>query len=330
MIISASRRTDIPSYYSEWFFNRLREGYVLVRNPMNFRQVSKIDLSPEVVDGIVFWTKNPAPMMKRLEELEGYNYYFQFTLTAYGPAPPPAPPPKTKVLVPLFRQLSEEIGKEKVIWRYDPIFLNETYTIEYHCNCFERLASELARYTEKCTISFLDFYRKTERNMRPFHIQPVAVWQQTELAERLAGIAKRYGLGLDTCAESGDFGKFGIGHACCIDKERLERIGGYKLKVRKDKNQRPECGCAQSIDIGAYHTCKNGCRYCYANYSRISADNNFHRHDPSSPLLSGEIDENDKIKERDVRSLTDGQMTLFELEKEGRVLSDESVQDESV
>lgn len=123
MIISASRRTDIPSYYSEWMLNRLKEKYVLVRNPMNIHQVSKIDLSPNVVDAIVFWTKNPTPMLGRLDELKDYIYYFQFTLTAYGPDVERNLPSKNRIIIPTFQELSKEIGKEKVVWRYDPIFL---------------------------------------------------------------------------------------------------------------------------------------------------------------------------------------------------------------
>jgi len=311
VIISASRRTDIPSYYSEWLFNRLNEKYVLVRNPMNIHQISKIDLSPEIVDGIVFWTKNPAPMLNRLEKLEKYNFYFQFTLTAYGPEIETGLPSKNKVIIPSFQRLSKAIGKEKVVWRYDPIFLNETYTIDYHCRYFEVLASKLAYCTEKCTISFLDLYRNTERNIKPIHIQPVTEVQQLEIIEKFVGIAQRYNLHLDTCAEPCDFGKFGVSHACCIDKERFERIGGYKLNVEKDKNQRDKCGCMASIDIGAYNTCKNGCLYCYANYSSLSVNNNFEKHNAESPLLFGEINENDKIKERNVKSLIDGQRCLF-------------------
>ncbi len=315
MIISASRRTDIPSYYSEWLFNRLKEEYVLVRNPMNIHQISRVDLSPRLVDGIVFWTKNPTPMLKRLEELEKYNFYFQFTLTAYGPEVEAGLPSKNTVIIPSFQRLSKEVGKEKVIWRYDPIFLNETYTVDYHCKYFEVLASRLAQYTEKCTISFLDFYRNTRRNIKPLRIQPITEEQQMEIVEKLVGIAKRYGLNLDTCAESCDFGKLGVSHACCIDKERFERIGNYKLNIEKDKNQREECGCIASIDIGAYNTCKNNCLYCYANYSSTSVNGNFGKHNLESPLLFGEINEGDIIKERNVKSFIDGQLTLFDFEK---------------
>lgn len=318
MIISASRRTDIPSFYSRWFFRRLKEEYVFVRNPLNIHQISKINLSPEVVDGIVFWTKNPVPMLGRLEELEKYYFYFQFTLTSYGPEVETGLPSKNKAIIPAFQRLSKEIGKEKVVWRYDPIFLSETYTIEYHCRYFEVLASKLAQYTEKCTISFLDFYRNTERNMKSLHICPMTGQQQREIVERFAGIAQKYRLNLDTCAQTGDFKKFGVSHACCIDKKRFEKIGKYQLNIKKDKNQRNECGCVQSIDIGAYNTCKNGCLYCYANHSRSGVEHNFKEHNAKSPMLSGKQTNRDIVKERDVKSFIDRQLSLpvYECESE--------------
>ena len=313
MIISASRRTDIPSYYSEWMLNRLKEKYVLVRNPMNIHQISKIDLSPNVVDAIVFWTKNPTPMLGRLDELKDYIYYFQFTLTAYGPDVERNLPSKNRIIIPTFQQLSKEIGKEKVIWRYDPIFFNEQYSIEYHCKYFEVLASKLGDYTEKCTVSFMDMYRNTERNVKPLSIVKDTYEMQVELLQRFVEIAKEYGLYIDTCAEIGDFHNIGVEHAHCIDRERIERIGGFKLNVDKDTNQRAECGCVASIDIGAYNTCKNGCLYCYANYSSNTVEKNFGMHNPKSPLLFGEIDSTDVIKERKVKSLINNQMNLFDL-----------------
>lgn len=312
MIVSASRRTDIPSYYSEWMLNRLKEEYVLVRNPMNIHQVSKIDLSPSVVDALVFWTKNPTPMLQHLDELKDYIYYFQFTLSAYGPDVERNLPSENKVIIPTFQKLSQEIGKEKVVWRYDPIFFNEQYTMQYHCKYFEVLASKLAGYTEKCTISFMDLYRNTERNIKPLNIVKDTREMQEELLQRFVEIARQYELYIDACAEIGDFHKFGVEHAHCIDRERIERIGGFKLDVEKDTNQRAECGCVASIDIGAYNTCKNGCLYCYANYSENTVGKNFGLHNPKSPLLFGEIDESDIIKERKVKSLIKTQMSLFD------------------
>ncbi len=163
MIISASRRTDIPSYYSEWFFNRIKEGYVCVRNPMNIHQVGKIPLSPDVIDGIVFWTKNPTPMLNRLDEISQYNYYFQFTVNSYNTDIETNIPSKNDVIIPTFQKLSKQIGKNRVIWRYDPILINEKYTLEYHLTYFKMMADKLADYTEKCTISFIDIYRNIQK-----------------------------------------------------------------------------------------------------------------------------------------------------------------------
>ena len=313
MIISASRRTDIPSYYSAWMINRLKEKYVLVRNPMNIHQVSKIDLSPRVVDAIVFWTKNPTIMLPYLDQIKDYTYYFQFTLTAYGPDVEKNLPSKNKIIIPTFQRLSREIGKERIIWRYDPIFFNEQYSMEYHCKYFEVLASKLSDYTEKCTVSFMDMYRNTEKNVRGLSIVKDTYEMQVELLQRFVEIAKKYGLYIDTCAEIGNFHNIGVEHAHCIDRERIERIGGFKLNVDKDRNQRAECGCVASIDIGAYNTCKNGCLYCYANYSSKTVEKNFGMHNPDSPLLFGEIDDTDVIKERKVKSLIDNQMSLFDM-----------------
>ena len=312
MIISASRRTDIPTYYADWLFNRLKEEYVLVRNPMNIHQIGKISLAPEVVDGIVFWTKNPIPMLDRLSELDKYNYYFQFTLNAYGKDVEPNIPSKNDVIIPAFQQLSKIIGRERIIWRYDPIFFNEYFTMEYHCKYFRMLAERLGPYTEKCTVSFLDLYRNTARNTKPLNIQPETREQQIEIMQRFLKIADEYGLYIDTCAEEIDLEKFGIAHAHCIDKKRFEQIGKYKLSVEKDPNQRPECGCIASIDIGTYNTCKNGCLYCYANYSHNTVVKNTQLHNPLSPLLFGEVGPDDTIKERKVKSCKDCQFTLFD------------------
>lgn len=168
MILSVSRRTDIPAFYSDWFYNRIKEGYVLVRNPFNAHQVSRIKLSPEVIDCIVFWPKNPRAMMSRLSELKGYNYYFQFTLTSYDNTIEVNVPQK-KYIIDTFIELSNMIGKDRIIWRYDPILLTDRYDKQYHYKWFDYLAKRLKDYTNKCIISFMDLYRKTERNLG--HIQ---------------------------------------------------------------------------------------------------------------------------------------------------------------
>lgn len=302
MIISASRRTDIPTYYSNWFFNRVMDGYVLVRNPMNAHQISKIALNPDVVDGIVFWTKNPIPMLNELKILHDYMYYFQFTLNSYAQDVEAHVPNKQKHIIPAFKKLSDMIGPDRVIWRYDPIFLNDTYTPEYHIRYFERIAKELSPYTKKCTISFIDFYRNTSKNVSGLSLRDFPEETQKSLAKELAAIAHSYGLLIDTCAEGIELQEYGIEHARCIDDRLLSKLLECPLDIGKDKSQRLECGCIESIDIGAYNSCRNGCKYCYANYSEKTVCSNFAKHIPDSPLLFGEVGPDDKITERKVTS----------------------------
>lgn len=298
MIVSASRRTDIPACYPDWFCQRIREGYVLTRNPMRFHQVSKVSLSPEAVDGIVFWTKNSEPMMDRLDELNAYTYYFQFTLTSYGKDIEPGVPAKNSGAIPAFQRLSDKIGPERVIWRYDPILLSEKYTINYHMEYFHEIAKRLKGCTYKCIISFVDRYQNTERNFDSLRFVEIEDDTKRSLADSLSQTARSFGMSMDTCAEEIDLNDYGIGHAKCIDGNLLGKLRGYPLIVSKDKNQRPHCGCDASVDIGMYNTCKNGCKYCYANYKNGAIKINAAGHDPFSPLLIGSIGEDDVIKER--------------------------------
>lgn len=311
MIISASRRTDIPTYYSEWFMNRVREGFVLVRNPMNFHLISRIKLSPDVIDGIVFWTKNPIPLLDKLNQLEDYTFYFQFTITSYGKDIEPNIPSKNDVIIPAFQHLSEQIGSDRVVWRYDPIMLNSKYTFDYHLHAFEKLAQKLHNYTKKCTISFIDFYQNTLNNVKELKLADFPDTKILELSKHLASIAHSYGLLIDTCAEKINLQQFGIDHARCIDDRLFEKLLGCSLHVSKDKNQRLECGCVASIDIGMYNTCKNGCRYCYANYSDNAVLSNSEKHNPTSALLFGEVGPDDVIKERKIESCRDGQLSIL-------------------
>ena len=311
MILSVSRRTDIPNYYADWFYNRIKEGFLCVRNPMNFHQVSRIELSPEVVDCIVFWTKNPEPMMERLEELSSYPYYFQFTLTGYGKDVEPGVPHKREKMIPVFQKLSEKIGKQKVIWRYDPVIFTGTYTPEYHLKAFEQIAGALNGCTDKCVISFGDVYAKNKKNMEVMGAYEADPSVLLDFSKKISEIARANGMTVGSCSEMIDLSACGIGHNSCIDKALIEEIIGCKIKTSKDKNQRPECGCVESIDIGRYDTCKNGCRYCYACDSRCSVIKNCGRYDEKAPLLCGILTEEDKIAERKIKSLKEEQISFF-------------------
>jgi len=332
MIISASRRTDIPNYYSEWFYNRIKEGFVYVRNPRNVHQVSRIDLSKDVVDIIVFWTKNPEPMFARLDELAAYHYCFQFTLTGYGKDIERNIPHKKEKMIPVFRELASRIGKQKVVWRYDPILFAKKYTPEYHLRAFRAIAEALKGYTEKCVISFVDLYACNRKNMEAIGSYSLDGAGLQEFAKEISRIAGQNGMKVGSCAENIDLGFCGIEHNCCIDKEWIENIIGCRIKAGKDKNQRPECGCMESVEIGAYDTCRSGCIYCYANRGacravhcatdraadRVAHGNqervmdNCGGYDPASPILCGRITAEDKISIRRGKSLKEEQLSLLQ------------------
>ena len=217
--------------------NRIRAGFVLVRNPVNPRQVSRVSLSQDVVDGIVFWTKNPIPMLDRLDELGGYMYCFQFTLNAYGAEVERGIPPKNAQLVDAFRRLSDKIGPERVLWRYDPMFVSGKYTVEYHLRYFEALARRLAGYTEQCTMSFLDVYGNTARNMAPLHAHTPSDTERAMLAAGLAEIAAGYGLRLRSCAEPDSLRRYGIEPASCVDCQKRLSTAFFDNKVPRRRRK---------------------------------------------------------------------------------------------
>ena len=301
MIISASRRTDIPSHYSDWFFNRIKEKYVCVRNPINIRQVSKINLSAEFVDCIVFWSKNPEPMIDKLYLLKNYKYYFQFTLTSYGTDIEKNIPSKREKIFDTFKKLSDKIGSKKVIWRYDPIMITDKYDLDYHKKYFEKIAKTLSGYTERCIISFMDIYSKVKRNMKEFKFYDINKDTNSiiELSKHISEIGKVFNIKIEACAEEIELKDFGIGHAKCIDDKLISEIIGYDINAKKDKNQRLPCGCVESFDIGAYNTCLSKCVYCYANYSESRIKEMVKNYDKNSPILCDVIDgNNDKIADK--------------------------------
>lgn len=300
MIFSASRRTDIPAYYSDWLLGRLQAGEVLVRNPMQQRQVARIPLTQSTIDGLVLWTKNPLPLLPKLATLANYPYYVQFTLTAYGADVEPFLPPKD-VLLSAFQKLARESGENRVLWRYDPIIYNKRYTKEEHIRIFQKYAQSLSGYTDVCTVSFLDVYRKIQKNLQQIGVTFPSREEKIELLVTLAAIAKEAGMALFTCAEDlGDLSGYGVAPAACIDAERIVRISGKQMKAKRDTNQRTNCCCAQSIDIGAYDSCQNGCLYCYANVNRTRVLANAAAHNPASPLLFGTLHEGDQVYNREI------------------------------
>lgn len=311
MILSVSRRTDIPAFYSEWFMNRIKEGYVMVRNPMSYHAISKVNIHPDVVDCIVFWTKNPAPIIPYLPELDAqYKYYFQYTINAYGAEIEPKLPTLND-RIDNFIALSKKLGKDRVIWRYDPIIITEKYNLDWHKKAFEYIASKLSGFTDSCVFSYLDMYDKIVGNMRTVNAFSLSAEAMKTIAISLNEIAVTQNIKLKTCSEDIDLSALGIERSCCIDPCLIASILGCKLHAKKDPNQRASCGCIESIDIGQYNTCRHGCKYCYANYSTQSVYANASKHDPLSPMLLGNVDNGDKITERKVKSLIDDQISFF-------------------
>ncbi len=311
MIISVSRRTDIPSFYSDWFFNRIKEKYVLVPNPFNEKMISKVNLHPDVVDCIVFWTKNPLPMLNKLEKLKDYKYYFQFTLNPYGKDIECNIPSLGK-RIEIFKNLSEKIGREKVIWRYDPILINEQYNLNFHKEAFDKIAFELKDYTDKCMLGFIDHYRHIISTLKQFNINRLEMNDIIKMSKSFKQATDKYGLILETCTKKVDLTSYGIESGLCVDKYLIEKIIGYPISIKKDKNQRDICNCVESIDIGTYESCLNNCIYCYA----IRGNNNtvlnkMNKHDKNSPLQIGNLQANQIIKEREIKSLRDNQTSLF-------------------
>lgn len=284
MIVSVSRRTDIPCCYAGWFFRRLDEGFALVRNPMNFHQVSRVSLRKEDVSGFVFWTKNPLPMMERLEELEGCCYYFQFTLNGYGAQLEPGLP-EFSVLAGAFRHLAEKIGSRRVLWRYDPILLGGPWTAQFHLRNFRKIASALAGYTEVCTVSFVDFYSKVRRKLKELGLAEPPKEERESLLRELAAAGEAFGISVRCCAEDSP-----LLPARCVDGRLFDGVPVLK----KDKNQRRLCSCHASADIGAYDSCRTGCVYCYACRPAGAAA----CHDGTSPMLLGRPGPGDRISRR--------------------------------
>ncbi len=301
MIISASRRTDIPAFYSDWFINRVRAGFLLTKNPFNAHQVRRVSLSPSDVDVIVFWTRNPEKLIPFFPELDqlGYRYYFQFTITGY-PRTLEKSVPNPHRAIQIFSHVSQFLGAERVVWRYDPVLLSNQVDIAEHKRLFSKIAELLRGKTRRVVISFADLYKKTEINLKKIDgLQYQNIVENNEalldLVLFMADVAKRNEMEIYSCAEELDLASAGILHGKCIDDDLIKKVFGISVLEGKDKGQRAACGCVKSIDIGEYNTCLHGCSYCYATYSAKAVENNRRKHDPNSPFLIGQGEELDVI-----------------------------------
>ena len=310
MILNTGSRTDIPAYYSDWFYNRIREGYVLARNPYYPTQITKYLLSPDFIDIMVFCTKNPFPMLDRISLLSAFDMFWFVTITPYGEEIEPHVPPK-ELVIKHFQELSKLIGKDRISWRYDPVFVTDKYSVDYQVEQFCKMAKELAGYTNQCVVSFIDLYEKTKRN---FHgIRSVTNQEQQELIGAFSEAAGENGLQIHLCCENASLVRENVDADGCMSKAVLEKALGCKLNVPKKKMARKECSCLLGADIGAYNTCGHGCLYCYANYDKKTVMRNMKLHHASSPLLIGDVTENDVIKQAEQKSWKKAQVDIFDL-----------------
>ena len=300
MILNTGLRTDIPGFFSEWFYNRIDDGFVYVRNPYAKNQIYSYRLDPELIDCIIFCTKNPKPMFENLEKIDKFNQYWHITITPYEKEIEPNIPPMNDVLES-FKYLSKKLGKENVTLRYDPIFINEKYTLEKHIESFEYIANSLSDYTTEAIISFIDLYEKTKRNFPK--AREVTKDERLKLGKEFAQIGKKNNITIKTCVEGTELDKFGIDSSGCMTKEVIERAINKNLNIPKQKARNGECYCLLNNDIGEYNTCDHGCLYCCANSNKRLVKRNLKLHDPKSPILIGEIKEDDIIKEMKQKSL---------------------------
>ncbi len=315
MIISASRRTDLPAFYARWFIQRVRAGFCEVPNPFNPEQVTRVSLAAEDVDVIVFWTRNPRPLFPYLDELDqrGYRYYFQYTLMnnprLIDPASPALPAARDT-----FRRLADHVGPQRVIWRYDPIVLSEKTPPDFHRQVYRQIAGDLRGYTRRSVISLMDVYARTRKRLEAMaaegasllpgasHSMVTGAWRQPpaasvpqdgspmqgwvgDLMSDLAVVAGENAMEIVRCAEEMDLRDYGIRPGKCVDDEYIYQTFGLAVSSAKDPNQRKACGCVVSKDIGMYDSCLFGCQYCYATSSFARSRANYLRHDPDAPVL---------------------------------------------
>lgn len=304
MIINTGGRTDTVQYYNDWLLNRFNEGYVLSRNPLFPNKVTRYELSPDAVDCVVFCSKNYEPILDNITQItDRFNTYFHYTITAYGQDVEPRVPSIEESMQTLI-ELSEKVGKQRVTWRYDPVLLTEKYTVSRHLETFEKMAKILAPYIDRCIFSFVEMYKKLQVNM------PEIIMMSEEnmdvLARGLGAAANKYGIHIQTCGTNGDFSKYGIHPSGCMTLDILEKANGVTFKDLKHKGMRQGCHCIESRDIGAYDTCMNGCKYCYANKNPQKAFENYKLHDPNSPLLLGELKETDIVQQGAQKSFLKG------------------------
>ena len=295
MIINTGGRTDTVQYFTPWLLRRFEEGYALSRNPMFPDKVTRYELTPDKVDCVVFCSKNYEPILNDLYRItDRFNTYFFYTITAYGKDVEPGVPSIDDSIATL-RKLSSLVGKERLVWRYDPVLLTDRYTIDVHMETFSRMAEEITPYVDRCVFSFVDMYDKLQFNMP--ELIPITEEDKVRIAEGLGRIASEHGLTIRSCGTDRDYSEYGIGPSACMTLEAIGKANKVVFKDLKHRGMRKECHCIESRDIGWYDTCLNGCKYCYANTNPKKAFDNYSQHDVNSPLLFGHLKEGDIVQQ---------------------------------
>ena len=307
MILNTGGRTDTVNYFSEWLLNRFAAGYAYSRNPFHPDVVNRIDLNPETIDVVEFCSKNYRPILSRLHEItERFNCHFHYTITAYDKDIEPNVPGIDESIETL-RDLSAQVGKEKIIWRYDPVLLTGKYTIERHFATFDYMAGRIAPYVSRCVFSFVVWYKKLHLP----ELQPISGQQKELIAKGLGEMAAKRHLYIQTCGTKESYEQYGIHHSGCMTRAVYEHSLGLHFKKVAERGNRPGCRCMESRGLGDYNTCLNGCRYCYANYDHEKARENYRLHDPESPLMIGHLRPTDKIVPLHQESCLDRASMLF-------------------
>lgn len=293
MILNVSGRTDIVAFYTEWFMNRYKEGYLDVRNPFNKKLVSRIYFSD--VDLIMFCTKNPIPIIDKIKEINK-PILFHITLTPYNKDIEPNVIDKTKIIEGI-KKLSKIIGIDNIYVRYDPIIINDKYNIDYHIKAFSKLCSLLNGYVKRIIISFLDEYKNVKENRNILKYKTLTDNDYKLIGKNFSKIALNNGMTVQTCFEDRNLVEYGLIKGECLSHELAYKLTGKSYKSWTARKER-KCNCVQMVDIGVYNSCKHFCKYCYANYSEKEVINNYKNHNPNSSLLIGELESDDIIKVR--------------------------------
>ena len=293
MILNVSGRTDIIAFYSKWFLNRLKEGYVDVRNPFNPNLVSRINF--EDVDLILFCTKNPIPIVDKLNDIK-IPYIFHITITPYKNDIEPNLPSKSDIIKAV-KKISTTIGIENVYVRYDPIFISEKYNIEYHIKAFTKLCSLLKGYVKTIIVSFIDNYQNVRKNLPYLKYRSFTEEDYKLIGESFSKIAKNNNMVVQTCFEERNLTEYGFTKGECMSKELAFKLTGKTYKKWQARKGNA-CNCVELVDIGVYNSCNHLCKYCYANYDESKVKVNIKNHDVNSSLLIGQLKQSDIINER--------------------------------